>query len=102
MFIIFFLFLVSTFYFYFFLFLTAWQFVTRHPPPATRHPSPAEKSCRNQRLACENSRFSSLLTAADFSRGGTSSAAKSEEKRLFRRLIKGKSLLFILKKKGKI
>ena len=43
MFIIFFLFLVSTFYFYFFLFLTAWQFVTRHPhpPPFTRYPSPA-------------------------------------------------------------
>ena len=43
MFIIFFLFLVSTFYFYFFLFLTAWQFVTRHPHPlpVTRHPSPA-------------------------------------------------------------
>ena len=101
MFIIFFSFFVPHFFF-FFLFLTAWQFVTRHPPPATRHPSPAEKSCRNQRLACENSRFSSLLTAADFSRGGTSSAAKSEEKRLFRRLIKGKCLLFILKKKGKI
>ena len=33
MFIIFFLFLVSTFYFYF-IFI----FVTRHPPPATRHP----------------------------------------------------------------
>ena len=69
MFIIFFLFLVSTFYFYFFLFLTAWQFVTRHPhpppftrypspatlhplpvtrhpSPVTRHPPPAEKSCR--------------------------------------------------------
>ena len=43
MFIIFFLFLVSTFYFYLFLFLTAWQFVTRHPPPATRHPLPVTR-----------------------------------------------------------
>ena len=41
-------------------------------------------------LACENSRFSSLFAAGDPSRGGTyvmpretSSAAKSEEKRLF-------------------
>ena len=45
MFIIFFLFLVSTFYFYLFLFLTAWQFVTRnpHPLPVTRHPSLATR-----------------------------------------------------------
>ena len=42
MFIIFFLFLVSTFYFYF-LFLTARQFVTRHPPPATRYRPPATR-----------------------------------------------------------
>ena len=86
MFIIFFLFLFPTFYFYFFYF---WR-------------PPAEKSCRNIRLADENSRFSSLFAAGDVSCGGTSSAAKNEEKRLFRRLIKGKSLLFILKKKGKI
>ena len=91
MFIIVFLFLFPTFYFYFFLFLTA-----------THYPPPAEKSCRNIRLADENSRFSSLFAAGDVSCGGTSSAAKNEEKRLFRRLIKGKSLLFILKKKGKI
>ena len=35
-------------------------------------------------LACENIRFSSLFAAGDVSRGGeTSTAAKSEEKRMF-------------------
>ena len=34
-------------------------------------------------VACENIRFSTLFTAGDVSRGGTSPAAKSEEKRMF-------------------
>ena len=74
MFIIFFLFLVSTFYFVFF-FLAAWQFVTRHPlpvtrypppvtrypPPTTRHPSPAEKSCRHAPSRLSMNKLKSLL-----------------------------------------
>ena len=50
MFIIFFLFLVSTFYFYFLL-LMAWQFVTRHPPLATHYPPPVTRHLRKSPAA---------------------------------------------------
>ena len=34
-------------------------------------------------VACENIRLSSLFVAGELSRGGTSTTAKSEEKRMF-------------------
>ena len=53
MFIIFFLFLVSTFYFYFFFIFDGLTIchpspTTSYPSPVTHHPPPAEKSCRTK------------------------------------------------------
>ena len=43
-----------------------------------------------KRIACENIGFSSLFAAVDVSRGGTSTAATSEEKRMFSQATKRK------------
>ena len=52
-------------------------------------------------LACENIRFSSLFATGDVSRGETSPAAKSEEKRMFSQAMRAHLITIYGKRKGR-
>ena len=52
-------------------------------------------------LACENIRFPSLFATGDVSRGETSPAAKSEEKRMFSQAMRVRLITIYGKRKGR-